>query len=380
MRFVHSHGFIHQDLEDAARYYEMAANTSGSMFEEPRFRCLRGLHRASLSYIQMFSGFSIPDLRVFLECQSARPRRSARLSDFAIDESSHLPTEEIGHGSSSTVLLVKDRNGTFAIKEFHHAVFQSTIINEVLVLAKLNHPCVLRLLGYVLPGKSSPAEIHMEWAQNGSLARVLGLVRTGRCPSFWNPTGIAIIISGIVLGMRFVHSHGFIHQDLNPSNILLNDRGRALIADFGSSRWESPDITPHASGSDQYTAPELYIEDDWGQKIDVYSFGLILYELLVGSPVFREDELRDDILEKKLTGFMPAMGYRISPSMSNLIQACLQLDPILRPSFDDILIFCQRINFGIVPGADSRTVFEYVSGVTDWESCHSGYAELGQYV
>jgi hypothetical protein len=77
---------------------------------------------------------------------------------------------------------------------------------------------------------------------------------------------------------------------------------------------------------------------------------------------------------------MPAMGYRISPSMSNLIQACLQLDPILRPSFDDILIFCQHINFDIVPGADSRAVFEYVSGVTDWESCHSGDAELGQQV
>jgi serine/threonine protein kinase len=72
--------------------------------------------------------------------------------------------------------------------------------------------------------------------------------------------------------MRFVHSRGLIHQDLNPSNILLNGRGRALIADFGSSRWESSVVTPHASGSDQYTAPELYIEDDWGKKIDVYSF------------------------------------------------------------------------------------------------------------
>jgi serine/threonine protein kinase len=301
------------------------------------------------------------------------------LFDFVTTQSPHIPTV-IGHGSSSTVYLLKDSNRTFAIKRLHPSVEASIVRTEIEALVKLNHPCILQIFAFLLPDKWSPAEIHMEWAQHGSLAHVLGLVRTGQCPSFWNPTGIAIIISGIVLGMRFVHSRGFIHQDLNPSNILVNGYGRALIADFGSSESESLDITPHASGEVQYAAPEFYIGRDWGQKIDVYSFGLILYELLVGSPVFREDELRDDIIEKKRSGFMPVMGFRIPPSISNLIQACLQLDPILRPSFDDILIFCQHINFGIVPGADSRTVFEYALGVTDWESCHFGYAEFGQYV
>jgi TPR repeat protein len=61
-RFLHYGLGIDQDLEDAARYYEMAVNASVSMFEQSHFRCLRGLHRVSLSYIQMFSGFSIPRL------------------------------------------------------------------------------------------------------------------------------------------------------------------------------------------------------------------------------------------------------------------------------------------------------------------------------
>jgi serine/threonine protein kinase len=55
--------------------------------------------------------------------------------------------------------------------------------------------------------------------------------------------------------MRFMHSRGFIHQDLKLSNILLNDKGRGLIGDFGVSRQIQADVTPIAAGTIQYAAP-----------------------------------------------------------------------------------------------------------------------------
>jgi serine/threonine protein kinase len=107
-------------------------------------------------------------------------------------------------------------------------------------------------------------------------------------PGFWNATGKGIIITGIVLGMKYIHSRGYIHQDLKPDNIMINEHGQALIGDFGACRPKNEDCTPvPEAGTVHYAAPELY--DDRIRPtptVDVFSFGLILYEILVGVPVF----------------------------------------------------------------------------------------------
>jgi serine/threonine protein kinase len=274
---------------------------------------------------------------------------------------------------TSTVVLVKDANGlrSFAIKHFHANVRESQLMNELQLLVRLNHPCILQIYGYVLPSKTTQAEIQMEWASNGSLSRVMKLVHGPQCPRFWNPTGISIIICGIVLGMRFMHSRGFIHQDLKPSNILLNEKGRVLISDFGSSRSEYVDITPTAAGTVQYAAPELFQDVlDPTRKVDVYSFGLILYELLVGRLVFPDDEPQFPIIRKKQAGYIPPIGHDVFPAMKSLIENCLQFNAADRLSFDDILGRFEANDFEIVAGADAHTVSEYVFGIRDWESSH----------
>jgi aurora kinase len=276
----------------------------------------------------------------------------------------------IGRGATSRVVLMKDPNGvgTIPVKHFHNSIYQSVYMTEIEILVKLNHPCILRIFGYVLPSKTAQAEIHMEWASNGSLARVLELGRGSQCPSFFNPTGKAIIICGIVLGMRFMHSRGFIHQDLKPSNILLNAQGRVLLADFGASRYQQDDLTPDpAAGTIEYAAPEMGEEIQRTPKVDVYSFGLILYELLVGSPVFRKDETPFEIIRRKRKNDLPEIRSGVIPSMKDLVRACWDLNPDRRPSFDQMLNMFETVNFDIVPGAKGETVREYVRGIVDWE-------------
>jgi serine/threonine protein kinase len=151
----------------------------------------------------------------------------------------------------------------------------------------------------------------------------------------------------------------------------LNDKGRVLISDFGSSRNESVDITPTAAATVQYAAPELFQDVlDPTRKVDVYSFGLILYELLFGCPVFAEDEAPFAIIRQKRSGYIPPIGHGITPAMKILIEKCLQLNADDRPSFDDILASFERNNFETIAGSDQETVSEYVLGIRDWESSH----------
>jgi hypothetical protein len=93
-------------LEEAAKYYEFASNKSGNLTEDHQFRCLRGLNRASLSDLQ-FSDLSSVRLKVFTECQSARPVRSGMMYDYVTTRDSSAVTTVLGHGGSSTVVLGK---------------------------------------------------------------------------------------------------------------------------------------------------------------------------------------------------------------------------------------------------------------------------------
>jgi serine/threonine protein kinase len=310
--------------------------------------------------------------RVFSDCQAKRPYvRSHWMSDYVTDWIPRQQNAVIGYGATSTVLLVDN----VAVKQFHLDTFdQCQFIQEVESLVRLNHPCILRIIGYVFPGKSTNAEIRMEYAPNGSLQQVLS--RSMHRKQFWNPTGIATIICGIVLGMRFMHSRSFIHRDLKPSNILLDEKGHSLIADFGSSLNEKADLTPSAeSGTLCYAAPEQFVEGQTTNKVDVFSFGLILCEILSGRRVFHGGLSARHIFEAITKGCMPDVPDRVLPSMKALILKCWSLNPSDRPSFDAILAEFERLRFVIVPDADRKAVRAYVRGVRDWEQM-SRFEEL----
>jgi serine/threonine protein kinase len=209
----------------------------------------------------------------------------------------------------------------------------------------------------------------MEYANCGSLERALKEAASKSRPSFWNPTGICIIICGIVLGMRYIHSRDMIHHNLKPSNILLKDPGLSLIGDFGIARYASRDFTRTGiRGTVQYTAPEMFDSSDTTTKVDVFSFGSIVYEIFVGSPAFDAALPPFEIVDKLKKHEMPDIPTAVSPFIKALILQCWEFNPSLRPSFTDIMRTFDGIDFNIVSGADLSTVRQYVREITDWES------------
>jgi hypothetical protein len=377
---------VDQDLEEAARYYERASVARNFPGSRNSFRIRRSQNKAEFSRNQFYE-LRDASLDVLDRCISERPLFIPTvLSDYHIVPT--VPTKRssakrgpiIGTGGSSFVTLERRTNGgeKFVIKHlFMTNCDPAQFLRELEALIKLNHPCVLRIQGFVLPNMSECdgvhsefAEIHTEFAENGSLESVLKQVKEGRIPPFWNPDGIGIIICGIVLGMRFVHSSGFIHRDLKPGNILLNGLGEALIADFGTTRPEQNDHTWTAeTGSVHYAAPEQYqAEIKCTNKVDVFAFGSIVYEILVGVAVFPSSMEAFPVMRLLLKGEMPTIPDQCGSLMQKLIPRCWSMDPSKRPSFDDILNEIQAANFAIIPRAHPKTIRDFLVGILAWEA------------
>jgi serine/threonine protein kinase len=274
----------------------------------------------------------------------------------------------IGRGASSAVKIATDpRTGRLiAVKMiFPEDYDQEHFFREVEALMRLNHPCVCRILGWAPRGVENGAEIQMELAENGSLAHVLKQVRSGIAPSFWSATRKGIIICGIVLGMRVVHSKGYIHRDLKPGNILINGHGDALISDFGAVRPEKSNHTLTSEcGTVHYAAPECWIDDaNYTSKVDVFSFGSVLYEIVTENPAFQASMCPFDVLRQLRSGEMPAVPGFCGSFMQTLIHRCWSQDPDSRPSFRRIIKEFQHAELNILPGASGSDLRRYVDAI-----------------
>jgi serine/threonine protein kinase len=169
--------------------------------------------------------------------------------------------------------------------------------------------------------------------------------------------------------MRYIHFSGVIHRDLKPSNILLNEKGHPLISDFGSSRFEADDATPTRQDSTvHYAAPEQCLEDAaLTSKVDVFTFGLLLYELLVHYPVFPQSNTPFDVIRCLRNRDLPAVPTHCGSVMQNLIPRCWLPDPGKRPSFDEILSDFRSCQFNILPNADSTEIDDFYQAIVEWE-------------
>lgn len=125
----------------------------------------------------------------------------------------------------------------------------------------------------------------------------------------------------IVLGMRYIHSHNFMHRNLKPSNVLLNESKQVKICDFGISHSKRV-------GTLRFKSPELFIDDDneedddtrthYTSMIDVYSFGIVLIYIMTGSyPKFD--------INKVFSGAIPLLPDTIAKWARELIVRCLSL-------------------------------------------------------
>ncbi len=251
----------------------------------------------------------------------------------------------IGHGSYGDVFLAYNiyTKEKVAIKKIYKSkeelLSDGIIIDEIEILKTLNHPDIVKIIEFY--GTEEAYYIVNEYCSEGELFdKAIGHL---------SETQISVIFKQILSGLSYLHSKNIVHRDLKLENILISDKeyieltGEEYfdikIIDFGNARIFDKTISNNSIvGSSYYIAPEVFLKR-YNKECDLWSAGVILYMLIVGSPPF-EGENDKKIMANIRTGVFDKSDRRwfnASFEVKDLISKLLVYDPKKRLTANEAL-------------------------------------------
>ncbi|XP_030261277.1 mitogen-activated protein kinase kinase kinase 7 isoform X1 [Sparus aurata] len=263
--------------------------------------------------------------------------------------------EVVGRGAFGVVCKAKWKGKDVAIKTIESESERKAFIVELRQLSRVNHPNIVKLYGSC----HSPVCLVMEYAEGGSLYNVLH----GAEPlPYYTASHAMSWCFQCSQGVAYLHGmkpKALIHRDLKPPNLLLVAGGTVLkICDFGTAC----DIQTHMTnnkGSAAWMAPEVFEGSNYSEKCDVFSWGIILWEVItrrkpfdeIGGPAFR-------IMWAVHNGTRPPLIKNLPKPIESLMTRCWSKDPSQRPSMEEIVKIMTHL-MKYFPGSDEPLQYPY---------------------
>ncbi|MQM04460.1 hypothetical protein Taro_037255 [Colocasia esculenta] len=211
-------------------------------------------------------------------------------------------------------------------------LMEQQFAQEVMMLATLKHPNIVRFIGACR--KPMVWCIVTEYAKGGSVRQFL-TKRQNRSV----PLRLAVKQAlDVARGMAYVHGLGFIHRDLKSDNLLISFDKSIKIADFGVARIEvqTEGMTPE-TGTYRWMAPEMIQHRPYNQKVDVYSFGIVLWELITGMLPFQNMTAVQAAFAVVNKGVRPIIPPDCLPVLGEIMTRCWDANPDVRPPFTEVV-------------------------------------------
>ncbi|KAE8800457.1 putative serine/threonine-protein kinase [Hordeum vulgare] len=253
--------------------------------------------------------------------------------------------EQVGQGSCcGTVYHALWHGSDVAAKVFSKQEYSEEMINtfrqEVSLMKKLRHPNVILFMGAVL--SQQRLCIVTEFLPRGSLFRLLR-TNIGKL----DPRRRVNMAIDIARGMNYLHNSTptVVHRDLKSPNLLVDKNWTVKVADFGLSRLKLETFltTKTGKGTPQWMAPEVLRSEPSNEKSDVFSYGVVLWELVTQKIPW------DTLNTVQVVGAVGFMDDRLEiprdtdPQLASMIQSCWDSDPQCRPSFQELLERLQEL-------------------------------------
>ena len=255
----------------------------------------------------------------------------------------------VGRGSMGMVFLARDRRigRHVALKKVHFpsntgsddtasAEFYRRLQREAEVCGSLQHRNLVMLYEAGYEGERI-SYLAMEFVDGETL---LALIKRAR-PSPLPVDQALRIAADILRGLAYAHAKGIIHRDIKPANILVTRDGVAKIADFGIARPEQSSLTLAGAvmGTPNYMSPEQVMARPVTTRADIFSTGVILFEMLTGARPFMGENI-EEIL-KRIVSWTPArvsdLNPNVPPRVSSVIERMLAKNPDERPTAPEAL-------------------------------------------
>jgi len=247
---------------------------------------------------------------------------------------------KIGEGAYSTVYTVKriEDEKIYALKKVKIKKLsqkeKTNALNEVRILASVNSPYIIGYKESFIDETDQTLCIIMEYADDGDLFQKIKLYIKNN--TIFMEEDIWRIFIQITKGLHDLHEYNILHRDLKSANVFLFKDGTAKLGDLNVSKITSRGLGCTQTGTPYYASPEVWKDNPYNLKSDIWSLGCVFYELIMLKTPFRAQSMKE-LYKKVMIGEYPPIPKIFSKNFQIVIDRILKVKPEERPNTKEIL-------------------------------------------